>query len=157
MNPATIVTVDIYKNLYRPNATEKELTLVMRILIVVMACIAMAVAASLPPILAAMNWLFSWLVPVFWIVLFGLFWKRSPAVALSTLAAAWIANSTWSFTNIHEVIPVFGPFDNAYITLIVTLLFSVGGNLIAKGKPGFFKSDEYKTRVAEQAASEAAA
>lgn len=155
--PATIVTVDIYKNLYRPNATEKELTLVMRILIVVMACIAMAVAASLPPILAAMNWLFSWLVPVFWIVLFGLFWKRSPAVALSTLAAAWIANSTWSFTSIHEVIPVFGPFDNAYITLIVTLIFSVGGNLIAKGKPGFFKSDEYKARVVEQAASEAAA
>jgi solute:Na+ symporter, SSS family len=155
--PATIVTVDIYKNLYRPNATEKELTLVMRILIVVMACIAMAVAAALPPILAAMNWLFSWLVPVFWIVLFGLFWKRSSAVALATLAAAWIANSTWSFTSIHELIPVFGPADNAYITLFVTLFFCVGGNLIAKGKPGFFKSEEYQTRVDNQAASEAAA
>ena len=154
--PATIVTVDIYKNLYRPNATEKELTLVMRILIIVMACIAMAVAAALPPILAAMNWLFSWLVPVFWIVLFGLFWKRSSAVALSTLAAAWIANSAWSFTSLHQVLP-FGPADNAYITLIVTLVFSVGGNLIAKGKPGFFKSEEYRSRVATQAASEAAA
>lgn len=155
--PATIVTVDIYKNLYRPNASEKELTRVMRILIIVMACIAMAVAAALPPILAAMNWLFSWLVPVFWIVLFGLFWKRSSAVALTTLAAAWIANSTWSFTSIHELVPVFGPADNAYITLFVTLIFSVGGNLIAKGKPGFFKSEEYQTRVDDQAASEAAA
>lgn len=28
----------------------------------------MFVTAYLPPILAAMNWLFSWLVPVFWIV-----------------------------------------------------------------------------------------
>ena len=86
--PATIFTVDIYRNLYRPDATEKDMARVMRIAIIVLAAIAMTVAAFLPPILAAMNWLFSWLVPVFWVVLFGLFWKRSAPVAIATLIAA---------------------------------------------------------------------
>lgn len=153
--PATIVTVDIYKNLYRPNATEAELTLVMRILIVVLAVIAMSVAAFLPPILAAMNWLFSWLVPIFWVVLFGLFWKRNTQVAMATLICAWIANSAWSFTSISSVLGLPGDI-NPYITLLVTLVVGIVGNLVMDGKPGFFKSDEYRARVALQAASEAA-
>jgi SSS family solute:Na+ symporter len=153
--PATIVTVDIYKNLYRPNATEKELTLVMRVLIITLACIAMAVAAFLPPILAAMNWLFSWLVPIFWVVLFGLFWKRNTKVALATLICAWIANSAWSFTSISSVIG--WPADiNPYVTLLVTLTVGIIGNLVMKGEPGFFKSEEYRARVAYQAAADAA-
>jgi|MEHZ01.4.fsa_nt_MEHZ011242010.1_12 SSS family solute:Na+ symporter len=152
--PATIVTVDIYKNLYRPNASEKELTLVMRVMIIGLALIAMAVAASLPPILAAMNWLFSWLVPIFWIIMFGLFWKRNTKVAMATLICAWIANSAWSFTSISSAIG--WPADiNPYITLLVTLVVGITGNLIMKGEPGFFKSDEYRARVAQQVAAEA--
>ena len=65
--PATIFTVDIYKNLYRPKATEADMARVMRITIVILALIAMAIATFLPPILAAMTWLFSWLVPIFWV------------------------------------------------------------------------------------------
>lgn len=148
--PSTIVTVDIYKNLYRPDASEAELTMVMRILIVVLAAIATSVAAFLPPILAAMNWLFSWLVPVFWVVLFGLFWKRNTTVALTTLIAAWIANSVWSFTSISQALDLPGDI-NPYVTLLVTLLFGVIGNLFAGGKPGFFKSEEYRIRVEQSA------
>ncbi len=149
--PATIFTVDIYKNLYRPKATEADMARVMRITIIVLAVIAMTVAAFLPPILAAMNWLFSWLVPVFWVVVFGLFWKRSSAVAVTTLIAAWIANSAWSFTTLPQVLNM-PDVPNAYVTLVVTLAIGIGGNLMASGHGGFFKAAEYRARLNEQSA-----
>ena len=149
--PATIFTVDIYKNLYRPKATEAEMARVMRITIVVLAVIAMSVAAFLPPILAAMNWLFSWLVPIFWVVIFGLFWKRNSKVAIATLVAAWIANSAWSFTALPQLLGI-PEMPNAYITLGVTLVVGIGGNLIAGGQSGYFKSQDYQSRLAAQTA-----
>jgi SSS family solute:Na+ symporter len=150
--PATLFTVDIYKNLYKPNASEAELAKVMRITIIILAVIAMTVAAFLPPILAAMNWLFSWLVPIFWVVVFGLFWKRNSKVAVTTLVAAWIANSAWSFTSLPQVLGM-ETAPNAYITLAVTLVVGVIGNLVATGdaRVSYFKSDEYQTRLASAA------
>lgn len=147
--PATMFTVDIYKNLYRPKATEADLAKVMRITIIILAIIAMTVAAFLPPILAAMNWLFSWLVPVFWVVVFGLFWKRNSAVAVSTLVAAWVANSAWSFTSLPLVLNLEA-VPNAYITLVVTLVVGVIGNLTASGdvRISYFKSNDYQRRLA---------
>jgi SSS family solute:Na+ symporter len=150
--PATIFTVDIYKNLYKPEATEADMARVMRITIIVLAVIAMSVAAFLPPILAAMNWLFSWLVPVFWVVIFGLFWKRSSKVAIATLVAAWIANSAWSFSELPQILAM-PEVPNAYITLVVTLAVGIGGNLMAGGSRGFFKSQEYQARLSAQSAS----
>jgi SSS family solute:Na+ symporter len=152
--PATIFTVDIYKNLYRPNASEKDMARTMRITIVVLAVIAMTVAAFLPPILAAMNWLFSWLVPIFWVVLFGLFWKRSAAAAIATLVAAWIANSAWSFTELPQFMNM-PDTPNAYITLVVTLVIGVASNLLASSdtRRSYFKSAEYRERVQHAASA----
>jgi SSS family solute:Na+ symporter len=146
--PATMFTVDIYKNLYKPNASEADLAKVMRITIIILAIIAMTVAAFLPPILAAMNWLFSWLVPIFWVVVFGLFWKRNSAVAVTTLVAAWVANSAWSFTSLPLILNL-ETVPNAYVTLAVTLVVGVIGNLIASGdaRISYFKSNEYQTRL----------
>ena len=84
--PATLFSVDIYKRLYRPDANEAQLKLATRIAIVVLGGVAITVASALPPILASVNWLFSWLVPVFWVVVFGLFWQRNAAVAATTSA-----------------------------------------------------------------------
>ena len=100
LSPATIFSMDIYKNLFNPGASEAQITRVTRAAIVVLAAIAMGVAAFLPPILAAINWLFAWLVPVFWIVVFGFLWKRNATTAMATLLAAWTANSAWSFTSL---------------------------------------------------------
>lgn len=149
--PATIFTVDIYRNLYKPNATEADMARVMRITIVILAVIAMSVAAFLPPILAAMNWLFSWLVPVFWVVIFGLFWKRSSAVAVTTLVAAWIANSAWSFSELPQLLGM-PDAPNAYVTLAVTLAVGIGGNLMAGGRSGYFNTAEYQSRLKQQSA-----
>ncbi len=113
----------------------------------------MSVAAFLPPILAAMNWLFSWLVPIFWVVLFGLFWKRSSGAAVATLVAAWIANSAWSFTELPQMLNM-AETPNAYITLVVTLVVGITGNLMAgeSAQGSYFKSADYRARL-ESAAS----
>lgn len=146
--PATLFTADIYRNLYKPDADEADMARTMRITIVVLAVIAMTVAAFLPPILAAMNWLFSWLVPIFWVVVLGLFWKRSSTVAIATLVAAWIANSAWSFTELPAMLNM-AEVPNAYITLAVTLLVGVGGNLVASDttRRSYFKSADYQARL----------
>jgi len=145
--PATIFSNDIYKRLYRPNASEQEIAKVIRITIIVLAIIAMAVAAYLPPIIAAMSWLFSWLVPVFWVVVFGLFWKRNAKVAMAMLIASWIANCLWSFTPLPQVLGM-AKVDNPYITLAVTLVIGIVGNLISTGRDAYFRSNEYRARIA---------
>jgi len=148
--PATILSVDIYKNLYRPHASEDEMARVIRITIVALAVVAMSVAAFLPPILAAMNWLFSWLVPVFWVVVFGLFWKRNSTVAVVTLLSAWVANSAWSFSALPEFLGML-EVPNAYVTLAVTLSVGVIGNLTSSGREAYFRSQEYLDRRAQAA------
>ena len=150
--PATIFSVNIYKNLFRPDADEDQVTKVTRTAILVLAGIAMAVATYLPPILAAINWLFAWLVPIFWVVLFGFVWKRSGTAALVTLAVAWAVNSAWSFTSLPVALGLSAEFPNAYITLAVTLVVGITCNLAMPGEVGYFRSSEYRSRIAAQAA-----
>ena len=140
--PATIFSVDIYKNLYKPEASEDEVTRVTRITIVVLAIIAMTVASFLPPILAAMNWLFAWLVPIFWVVVFGFVWKRSTSAALLTLVVSWVLNTIWSFTSLPEVLGL-ASLNNAIVTVVAALGVGIVCNLFMKGKPGYFRSSEY--------------
>jgi SSS family solute:Na+ symporter len=145
---ATIFSHDIYRTLYRPEASEKEMTRVQRVVIIIVAGIAIGVATSLPPILAAMNWLFAWLVPVFWVLVFGLFWRCNQATAISTLLLSWAANSAWSFTSL----PVWmGLADtpNAFVTVVISLSVLVVGNLVVPGSPGYLKRPVTTATMAE--------
>jgi hypothetical protein len=80
--------------------------------------------------------------------MFGLFWKRSSAVAVSTLVAAWIANSAWSFTSLPLILNM-EEIPNAYVTLAVTLVVGILGNLMARSdtRRSYFKSHEYRSRL----------
>ena len=133
---ATIFSHDIYRNLYNPNADEGRMTLVMRVVIVIVAGTAIGVASFLPPILAAMNWLFAWLVPVFWVLVFGLFWRCNQGVAITTLLASWIANSLWSFSDLPDWLGMAG-MPNALVTVVVAIGCLVVGNLVRPGQPGY--------------------
>jgi SSS family solute:Na+ symporter len=138
MAPATIFAVDIYKNLFEPSADEARITSVTRIAIVALSVPAVLVAAYLPPVIEAINWLFAWLTPVFWLIVFGLFWKRSNVAATVTLIVAWGLNSLWSFTSLASMLGMAG-VPNVYVTLAVSLV--VGGALTAglDGKPGLLR------------------
>lgn len=145
MGPATIFAMDIYKTYYNPKADDAQITKVTRIAIVILAVTAIAVASFLPPILAAINWLFSFIVPVFWMVVFGLFWKRSAKGAMATCTLAWVVNVLWSFTNLPATLGMAG-IPNAYVTLAITLVMGGLFLSIMDGKPGYFKSEDYRKR-----------
>ena len=147
---ATIFTNDIYKALYKPKASGAQLTKMIRLMIVIVSLIAIGVASFLPPILAAMIWLFAWLVPVFFITMFGIFFKRHNGLSVFTLITAWIVNGLWTFSALplalgfrRDVPPVdiaFADNYNAYVTAIVSVVVLLIGSFIVKGEDGLFKS-----------------
>lgn len=138
LGPATIFSHDIYKRIYRPDADERHTAKVTRISIIVLAAVAVAVAASLPPILAAIPWLLSWLIPVLWLMIAGLLWRASKASAALTLTASWLVNMLWTFTGLPawmglEVVP------NAYVVLGVTVVVGFVSSLLLSGEQGYFR------------------
>jgi len=141
LSVATIFTHDIYKTLYRPQATDEHITKIIRLVIVVVASIAISIATFLPPILAAMNWLFSWLVPVFWVLLCGLFWRRNQPVAVFTLVGAWVLNSLWSFTALPEALHLEGT-PNAIVVAVFSIAALLVGNIVQPGPRGYFQQTE---------------
>ncbi|MBU1168687.1 MAG: sodium:solute symporter family protein [Proteobacteria bacterium] len=145
MAPATIFTIDIYKNLFNPDATEEQEKRVTRIGIIVLGVLAVSVAGYLPPIVSAINWLFAWMTPVFWLIIIGLFWKRSNTAAIWTMIISWTLNSLWSFSPLPEIMGLTA-IPNVYVTLVSGLV--LGGLLTAvtEGEPGLFR--EKTTTVA---------
>jgi solute:Na+ symporter, SSS family len=139
LTPATIFVKDLYVRLKRPNATEAEQTRLIRIVIVVLALIAMCVATMLPPMVKGIVWLFAWLVPIFWAVVFGLFWKRSTWVIMTVMFVSWVLNTVWSFTPLPSMLHL-EVLESSHITFTVSLLLSVVLNLFAKGEIGYFRA-----------------
>ena len=158
LTPATIWVNDIYLSYINPKADEKKATNVTRLMIVILAVCAMITSTALPTILDAIGWVFSWVIPVFFLVAFGLFWKRNSKVAIVTLAAAWICNLIWSFTNVQAAFESATGISlpNAYITCIVSVVILVVGNAVSKnGKPGYYKvfEENKKAKALQKAAA----
>lgn len=135
---SSVFTKDVYVPRFKPEATEKEQVRLIRTLIVIMAFSAAAVGTFLPNILAALGWISSFLAPLFFLFLYGLYWKRSePAVVITTLVA-WLVNFLWTFTALPAALHL--PNDiNAIVTILIAII--LGGILTAvmPGKPSFMK------------------
>ncbi|MEP4889083.1 MAG: sodium:solute symporter family protein [Aliiglaciecola sp.] len=144
--PATIFSNDIYRRFYRQDATEKEIAKVTRIVIVLLSLVAILVGSFLPQILASVGWVLAWLMPVLWLILSGLFWKRSSIGAAITLGCVWCINTLWSFTNLPQLLGM-ADIPNSYIMLILTLFVGVTTNLLCPGKDKYFNSVEYNAQV----------
>ncbi|MDR1676766.1 MAG: sodium:solute symporter family protein [Deltaproteobacteria bacterium] len=150
MAPATIFTIDIYKNLFKGGKLdEKGEAKVTRITIVILCALAVSTATSLPPIVSAMSWLFAWLTPVFVLLIFGLFWKRSVAAANATLITSWVVNCLWTFTPLAGAIGLAG-IHNVYLTLAVSLLVSITTLTLGQSKPGLYRGKTMAQRAEEQ-------
>ncbi|MEM9704888.1 MAG: sodium:solute symporter family protein [Pseudomonadota bacterium] len=148
---STLFATDIYKRLYKPEASEAEVVRATRIMIVVLGVIASGLAGFMPPILEGVAWLLAWLTPVFWVVVFALFWKRNQTVAISALIASWIMNSVWTFTPLSEALGMAG-VHNAYITFSVGFTFMFVGLLWRGGSPGLLTNQSSHDPVAAPAA-----
>ena len=135
----TMFGYDIFKGLFHPKASEKQVTWVIRITVIILCAIAIAISIGISSIVGAMNWLFAWIAPVFWLFIFGLFWKRSVKVAAISMAICWIANSLWSLTSLPALFGTTADaVPNAYITAALGLLCALIGNLVVKGTPGLW-------------------
>ena len=132
-------------------------------MIIIVALIAIMVSTFLPTILGAIEWVFAWIVPIFWLFIFGMFWKSNGKVAAATLAVAWILNLLWSFAGLQTTVANATGLNlpNGYVTLIASLVVLIIGNL-AVGKnanPAYIKmkSAQIAEIQAEMDAAELAA
>lgn len=144
----TMFGYDIFKTYYKPDASEKQVKWVIRITVIILCVIAISISAGIASIIGAMNWVFAWIAPVFFLFIFGLFWKRSPKVAGVTLAITWIVNMLWSLVPAFPAL--FGTtadnVPNGYITAGLGLVCTLIGNLAVKdAKPGYFKEHRIGT------------
>jgi SSS family solute:Na+ symporter len=156
LTPSTIFATDIYKRYFNPKADEKKIATVIRIGIVILGVFAVAVATFLPNILAAINWLFAWNVPIFFVFVFGCFWKRNKKVALAALLITWAINLIWTFVIQNPALGIAGDnfilnLANGYVTLVVSLVILVIGNIAVgnNAEPAYFKIPESKRKELE--------
>ena len=152
---ATIFLDDIVYKFYKKDATEKQKVISLRVAVTVFAEGGTALSTTLPAIDSAIVWLFAWLLPAFWVFVFGMFWKRSSRAAFWTLIITAIANMIWSFTSLPTLLHLDG--NNNSVGMVV-VSFVVGIILTAtdkNAKPGMIKL--YKTNKSAAISKEYAA
>jgi SSS family solute:Na+ symporter len=150
--PATIFTKDIIGANVEGGLTPKQEQTLIRRTIIVIGVLAAALTLFLQPnVILAITWLFAWLVPFFFIIVAGLFWKRNLMVAQTVVMSSWTINLAWSFTNLKHMLGL-EMLENAHIVAIVALIGTVVGNLLAKhSRPALFKEQKMtKQNMAEQ-------
>jgi SSS family solute:Na+ symporter len=132
------------KNIYMlkyPNATAAQRTRITRLIIVVSGVVAMAVSSFLPEIVNGANWAFAWLCPVFWNVIYGLFWKRSTKAAGIVLAVSWLLVLLWTYTPLPFAIGLSG-VPVPFVTLAVSIVLGLILYGALPGRPGYFKEQK---------------
>jgi SSS family solute:Na+ symporter len=139
MAPATLFIKDIYVRCTNSQESEAAQTKKIRIMIVILGVLATCVSFFLPEIVEGANWMFSWLIPVFWITVFGIAWKRSIKAAEITLFGTWIVNFLWSFTPLKAALGMSGVI-NPYVTLVLSLVLGIITNIVVPGEPGLLRS-----------------
>lgn len=148
IGPATMITRDFLKEFYMKDMTEKQETKYIRIFIGVGAVITCLMAQTLPTIVNMFTWIYSFMIPVFFIFVFGLWWKRNEKLAITAFVASWMVATVWTFfPGMTEALHL-GNVHISYIIIIVSLVILIPGNLILKGKPGYFHSAEWKSSEA---------
>lgn len=141
MAPATLFVKDVYVSVTKSTESEAQQAKKVRIMILILGIIAIFISFFLPPIVEGANWMFSWLIPIFWITIYGLFWKRSRKAAEITLFGTWIVNLLWTFTPLARWIGMEG-IMNAYVTLALSLVLGIITNLMFTGEKALFSKDK---------------
>jgi SSS family solute:Na+ symporter len=99
---------------------------------------------------AALTWGFAWFVPLFFMFIIGMFWKRSRIGALITLITCWVFNVVLTFTPLASL---FGLEGNNYSIFMIVLSLGLGiiTTALDKNASPNFKSVYTKQRAAYDA------
>jgi SSS family solute:Na+ symporter len=141
--PATIFTKDIIGSNVEGGLTPVEEKVLIRRTIIVIGILASLMTFYLHPnVIPAITWLFAWLVPFFFIIVAGLFWKRNTKVATTVLIVSWLVNLSWSFTNLKHYIGL-PMLENAHVVALVALTLTLIGNFVTSdSEKGLFRIKE---------------
>ncbi|WP_432452542.1 MULTISPECIES: sodium:solute symporter family protein [unclassified Agarivorans] len=146
--PATIFAKDIVgANSKKPLSPLKEKQMIQAIILIIGIISAGLTLFNQPNVIKAITWLFAWLVPLFFIILAGLFWKRNASAAFTVVVWSWAVNCAWSITPLKnaivELFPAMGVLENAHLVAIVASLSTLilFGLVKHSDKPLFAKSD----------------
>ena len=104
-------------------------------MIVITGVIAMLIASKLPNIINSANWSFAWITPMFFALVFGLFWKQSGTPAGITMGASWIIIMLYTFTPLPAMLGITLPL--IYIVLIVCIVVGVVSYAVTIGEKGY--------------------
>lgn len=91
--PATIFAKDIIgAKKKRGLLAEQEKALIQRAIIIIGILAAALTFFNQPNVILGITWLFAWLVPLFFIITAGLFWKRNSTAAMTVIVSSWLVN-----------------------------------------------------------------
>lgn len=127
---------DIYLLLSKSPDKQKSVTTLSRIITIIAGVASVIPAYFLPHILLAGLFVFTLGIPLFIMMVTGLFWKRNSDVAFITMIAATIATFTWEYSSLGVLLGTPGWFNSVYLTLVVSVILGVGLTAILPGKPG---------------------
>ena len=143
--PATIFAKDIVGANVKGGLTPvAEKKLIQKVILIIGVIGAALTFFNQPSVILAITWLFAWLVPLFFIIVAGLFWKRSAPAAFTVVVWSWVVNCAWSIKPLKDaivdIVPAFGVLENAHIAAIVAFLTTIIMYSLAKNyEPAIFK------------------
>lgn len=122
---ATMLNRDILRPFsYFKNMTPARETMISRVWIVVFGIAAAFAAVSIQAQTAtAITWGFAWFVPLFFLFIIGMKWKRSRKGALATIIICWLFNILLTFTPLAAVFRLEG---NNYAIFMFVLSLGLG-------------------------------
>lgn len=154
---STMLLKDVHQEYFREEPMNaKEESTYSRIYILIIACSAIAVAAFLPPVTAAITWVFSWMTPVFFMFVIGMHYKRSTKACIATWVLCWIINIILSVTDIMTILKINGN-NYAIVMMIFALIFGFLFTALDKNAKPPFKKLYAEQRAAWEAARHAKA
>jgi len=142
--PATIFAKDIVGANIKGGLTPiKEKELIQRTIVIVGTIAALLTFFNQPNVILAITWLFAWLVPLFFIIISGLFWKRHSSAAFTVVILSWLVNIAWSInplkSAIVDTVPVMGFLENAHIVAVVSFVSTIVlFSMVTDSKPALF-------------------
>ena len=146
MGISQIVINDFFLHFSNKTDAEKKKTTpwLSRVLIVVLALLALIPAYFLPHVILTGLFVFTFGIPLFVMMVTGLFWKRNSNVAFATMIAGAIGTFVWEYTSLSVLLSAPEWFSTPYFTLVISVILGLGLTAVLPGKPGLL----VKNRVA---------
>ncbi|MBP2654782.1 MAG: sss: transporter, solute:sodium symporter family [Firmicutes bacterium] len=137
MGNSTVFINDIIKRVIKPDMSDATRLKLMRPVITLCGLLAAVPALFAPILFPVFLWAFSFGIPLFMIMLFGLVWKTSRTAAWITIIVTYIVNFWWTFATPAWASPPWSL--NMYPVTVCSIVLGVVLFAILPGEPGLLR------------------